>query len=368
MKIDSIDVYRVNMPLKSPWITAYGADYSIETILVKMTSNNSYGWGESSPLRFPTYSPEYAEAVFLTITKVLAPLVIGLNIDNGPELQKILSAIKGNFFAKAALDNAWWDLHAKLQGQPLWKLIGGTQSTIDAGDDFGIQDSIKILIDKIERSLEQGYKRIKLKFASNWGLNMLTAVRERFPATTIHIDCNSAFSLDDIDMFKQLDKFNLAMIEQPLASDDLFDHAKLQAQITTPICLDESIVSGHKTKKAIKINACKWINVKPARVGGTTNAIEIINTAKNAGIPCWIGGMLESAVGAGFCLALATLENIKYPSDIFPSNKFYNLDLGIPSLVHSTHSQFIVPETPGVGFEPIPELLKKFTLSQNKIV
>lgn len=367
MKIDSIDVYRVNMKLKSPWITAYGAAYSIETILVKMTSCGIYGWREASPLRLPTYSPEYAEAVFLTVTKVLAPLIINHNINSGCELQNVFSVIKGNQFAKAVLDNAWWDLHAKSQKQPLWKLIGGIRNTIDAGDDFGIQDSLDILIDKVEKSLSRGYKRIKLKFAPNWDLKMLNGVRENFPDAIIHIDCNSAFSLDDIDMFKQLDKFKLAMIEQPLASDDLFDHAKLQKHITTPICLDESITSVHKAKKAIEMNACKWINVKPARVGGITNAIEIIEIAEKAGIPCWIGGMLESAVGAGFCLALATLKNIKYPGDIFPSDKFYDLDLGTPPLIHSSPSQFIVSDAPGIGFEPIPELLEKFTINQSRI-
>ncbi len=367
MKIDSIKVYRVNMVLKSPWVTAYGSDDAIETVLVKINSGDYYGWGESSPLKLPTYSPEYAEAVFLTVTKVLAPLIIGHSIDSGRELQKILSVIKGNQFAKAALDNAWWDLHAKLRGQPLWKIIGGTRNIIDAGDDFGIQDSIDILIDKMGKSLNHGYKRIKLKFAPNWNLNMLNAVRDNFPDAIIHIDCNSAFSLDNIDMFKQLDKFNLAMIEQPLASDDLLDHAELQKHITTPICLDESIISAHKAKKAIEMNACKWINIKPGRVGGITNALEIINIAEEAGIPCWIGGMLESAVGAGFCLALATLENIKYPGDIFPSDKFYNLDLGTPSLVHSAPSQFFLPDISGVGFEPIHELLERFTTTQKQI-
>jgi O-succinylbenzoate synthase len=367
MKINSIDVYRVDMPLKSPWITAYGADYSIETILVKITSENHYGWGESSPLKLPTYSPEYAEAVFLTVTKVLAPLIIGRNINSGAELQKILSIIKGNPFAKAGLDNAWWDLYARIHGKPLWKAIKGVRNIVESGDDFGIQDSIDILLRKIANSLERGYKRIKLKFAPGWGLNMLNEVRKNFPDATIHIDCNSAFTLDDIDMFRQLDEFKLAMIEQPLANDDLLYHAELQKHIATPICLDESITSPAKTQKAIEINACKWINVKPAQVGGITNAIKIIDIAGKAGIPCWIGGMLESAVGAGACLALASLENIKYPGDIFPSGKFYNCDLGLPPLVHSSPAQFTIPDKPGIGFEPNLELLEKLTITQKQI-
>jgi O-succinylbenzoate synthase len=368
MEIDSITVHRAVMKLKSPWKTAYGSDDSIETILVKMESGEQYGWGESSPLKFPCYSSEYAEAVFMTVIKVLAPLIIGKDIRSGSELQSIFNFIKGNYFAKAALDAAWWDLHAKLQRQPLWRIIGGATPVVEAGDDFGIQDSLDILIEKIGMSVTRGYKRIKLKFAPGWDLNMLKAVRSNFPGIAIHIDCNSAYTLAETDMFKTIDKFNLTMIEQPLANDDLLDHAKLQKQINTPICLDESITSVPKAKKAIEIKACKWINVKPGRVGGITNAIKIINIAEKANVPCWIGGMLESAVGAGFCLALATLSNIKYPNDIFPSDKFYHYDLGKPSLVHSAPSQFIVPDVPGTGFEPDTEQLEQFTIVRGKIL
>lgn len=179
MKINSIKVYLVNMPLKSPWITAYGSDDTIGTVLVKIDSGDYYGWGESSPLKQPTYSPEYAESVFLTVTKILAPLIINRDIKSGSELQNIFSAIKGNQFAKAALDNAWWDLRAKIKGEPLWKVIGGTKNIIIGGDDFGIQDSLDILIDKVGKSLCNGYKRIKLKFAPGWDFNMLSAVRDK---------------------------------------------------------------------------------------------------------------------------------------------------------------------------------------------
>ena len=259
------------------------------------------------------------------------------DIQSGRELQERLSGIKGNYFAKAAFDLAWWDLHAKKLGKPLWKIIGGTDPTVEAGADFGIMESINVLIETIARAVRQGYKRVKLKCCPGWDLEMIDAVRKEFPETTFHIDCNSAYTLDDLDMFKRIDRYGLAMIEQPLGYDDLIDHAALQAHIDTPICLDESITSPDKTRKALSIKACRWINIKPGRVGGITPALVIHDICREAGIPCWIGGMLESAVGASHCLALATLPNIRYPSDIFPSDRFFRKDLSIPHMVH--HSQ-----------------------------
>jgi len=350
------------MPLVYPFRTAFGDNDVIESILVRMQSGDAYGWGESAPWGAPGYSPEFAAGAYLILRDFLAPHLIGKDISTGDELQAALAHVKGNPFAKAALDLAWWDLHARLQGEPLWRILGGERQTVDVGADFGVMESIDALVRTMETALATGFKRVKLKYRPGWDLGMLTAVRTHFPDAIIHIDCNSAYSLDDLPMFKQLDTFNLAMIEQPLMHDDLIDHAALQAELSTPLCLDESITSLDKARQAIALNACGWVNIKPGRVGGLTNAIAIHNVCKKAGIPCWVGGMLESAVGASHCLSLATLPNFTYPADIFPSERFYVPDLAMPPMALSAPSTMTASDTPGCGAEPSPARLKLQTL------
>lgn len=362
MRIDAIDLYRVAMPLIYPFRTAFGNDDTIESVLVGLRSGNHIGWGESAPWRYPAYSPECAAAQFLIARDFIAPRILGQDIASGPDLQDRLAAIKGNPFAKAGFDLAWWDLHAQQQGAPLWKILGGQSPQIDAGADFGVMESIDRLLETIGKALDAGYKRVKLKFRPGWDLPMVDAVRNAFPDAVFHIDCNSAYSLDDADLFRRLDQYRLAMIEQPLAHDDLLDHAALQAAIETPICLDESITSPAKARKALQIKACRWVNIKPGRVGGITPALAIHDICQQAGTPCWIGGMLESAVGAAHCLALATLPNIKYPSDIFPSDRFYRCDLGVPPMRHSEPARFCASSAPGLGVAPDPDRLRQVTL------
>ena len=363
MKIERIELFRIAMPLVYPFRTAYGEDDTVESVLVRMASDDLCGWGEATPLKYPAYSPECALTQFTMCREFIAPLLLGQDMDSGEALQTRLSTMKGNYFAKAAFDLAWWDLHAKALGKPLWQAIGGASPTVDAGADFGVMESIDLLLERIDSANQQGYKRVKLKYRPGWDLDMVAAVRGAFPDATIHIDCNSAYTLDDLHMFRQLDRHNLAMIEQPLAHDDLIDHATLQASISTPICLDESIVSPDKARKAIQIQACRWINIKPGRVGGITNALAVHNICQEAGIPCWIGGMLESCIGASHCLALATLPNIRYPCDIFPSERFYKKDLSTP-MKHSAPSQFQATMSPGIGVQPHPDALREFALDR----
>ena len=364
MKITRIELFRVAMPLIYPFRTAFGNDETIESVLVRMWSGDAYGWGEAASWRSPAYSPECAAAQFLISKQFIAPLLLGQDLSTGAQLQDRLAGIKGNYFAKGAFDLAWWDLDARSKGQPLWKLLGGVHQTVEVGADFGVMENIAQLLDAIQSAGQRGYKRVKLKFRPGWDLPMIEAVRKSFPKMVFHVDCNSAYRLSDLDMLKQLDRYNLAMIEQPLAHDDLVDHAALQARIATPICLDESITSPAKARQAIQIKACRWINIKPGRVGGITGAVAIHDLAKKAGIPCWIGGMLESAVGACHCLALATLPNIHYPSDIFPTDRFYKEDLADPPMVHSGPGQFRVSREPGVGAEPNPGRLARMTLER----
>lgn len=364
MRIDAIDIYRVQMPLVYPFRTAYGDADTIGSVLVRLRSGGQCGWGEGTSWTAPNYSPECAAAQFIVSREFVAPLLLGQEVGAGAELQERLASIKGNYFAKAAFDMAWWDLHARSLGQPLWRVIGGKSPVVTSGADFGVMESVELLIHTIGVAVRQGYKRVKLKFRPGWDVAMVAAVRAAFPDTTFHVDCNSAYTLADAPMFKELDRYGLAMIEQPLAHDDLIDHAALQAQLATPICLDESITSAHKARKAIQIGACRWINVKPPRVGGLTNALAIHDLCQSAGIPCWVGGMLESAVGVAHCLALATLPNFSYPADIFPSERFFRRDLGVPAMAHSGPSEFTASSAPGIGVAPDPEMLERLTIER----
>ncbi len=368
MYIDRIDLYLVAMPLIAPWRTAYGEDAVIESVLVKMTSGDLVGWGETSPLAAPTYSPEWAAGVFETTRRWLAPRVVGQHLASAAQLQERLALVKGNYFAKAGLDLAWWDLFAQHEGQPLYRLLGGSRDTVTVGADFGVNDSLEALLQQIGDAVRAGFQRVKLKFRPGWDLPMLQAVRGAFPDTVFHIDCNSAYRLEDAPLFAAVDEFQLAMIEQPLAHDDLLDHAALQKQVRTPVCLDESITSLDKARKAIALGACRVVNIKPGRVGGLTPAVAIHDLCRQHGIACWVGGMLESAVGAAHCIALATLPGFTYPADIFPSSRFYRQDLGEPAIELSGPSQVRALDRPGIGTAPQPERLSRRTLEHQIIL
>jgi O-succinylbenzoate synthase len=258
-------------------------------------------------------------------------------------------------------------LHAKLLGKPLYQVLGGESPVVTVGADFGVRDSIDDLLKEVRGAVDAGYRRVKLKFRPGWDVPMLEAVRREFPTQVFHIDCNSGYRLGDVRLFQDIDRFNLAMIEQPLGHDDLLDHAALQKQIRTPVCLDESITSLAKARKALVLGSCRYVNIKPGRVGGLTVAVAIHDVCHRAGMPCWVGGMLESAVGAAHCIALATLPAFTYPADIFPSTNYYREDLAEPPLVLSGVSEMTAHDRPGIGVEPHPERLRKQTISQASI-
>jgi O-succinylbenzoate synthase len=238
---------------------------------------------------------------------------------------------------------------------------------VEVGADISVQDDIDQLLQDMGKAVAAGFKRIKLKFRPGCNAEMIRDVRQAFPHAVVHIDCNSGFTLADLPLFRELDECDLKMIEQPLAYDDLIDHAKLQRELKTPLCLDESIVSPDKARKAIEIGACRWINIKVGRVGGLTSALAINRLCEENDVPCWVGGMLESAVGQGPSLALATLSNMQYPADIFPSARFYENDLGEPAVQLNGTSRIKCPDTPGHGFVPNAERLLAATLKHARV-
>ncbi|MBS0209820.1 MAG: o-succinylbenzoate synthase [Planctomycetes bacterium] len=371
MHIDAIDVFHVAMPLIRPWRTAYGDDATIESVLVCLHSGSLHAWGESTPFAAPCYSPEWAAGAFACVRDWLAPALVGQRIGSGDELQDRLKHFKGNSFAKGALDTAWWVLRSLELGKPLHRVLGATRDAVPVGADFGVLDSIDQLIAEVSGAVAASYPRIKLKFRRGWDLKMLSAVRRECPTATIHIDCNAGFTLDDLDLLCRIDDFALSMVEQPLAYDDLIDHARLQTMIRTPVCLDESINSLTRAEQAIDLGACKVINIKAGRVGGLTPAVKILNMAREAGLSCWVGGMLESAIGARISTALAMLDGFDYPGDIFPSAAFYHDELGTPPLAlqHTPGQapQVVASDVPGIGTEPVPELLERFCVSKARV-
>ncbi|MFN0052186.1 MAG: o-succinylbenzoate synthase [Planctomycetales bacterium] len=352
MKIDKIELFHVAMPLIYPWRTAYGEDAAGQSVLCRMTSGSLDAWGESAPLAAPCYSPEWASGVFAVVRDWLAPALVGRQVSSGDELQRLLAVYKGNPFAKALLDITWWNLHARDRNLPLHRALGATRDAVPVGADFGVMDSLDDLLAGVGDAVARRFPRVKLKFRPGWDTDMLRAVRRAHPDATIHIDCNSGYRIEDLPLFRQIDEFHLAMIEQPLPNDDLLDHARLQAQIQTPVCLDESVAHPRHARQALELKSCQYVNIKPGRVGGLTNAKIIHDLCQQGGIPCWVGGMLESATGAGACAALAMLDNFTYPADIFPSARFYHQDLSDTPLVLTPLPGGI----PGVAaFRDIPE-------------
>ena len=355
------------MPLIEPWVTAYGSQDEIESLFVHLKFDDTEGWGECAPAPLPLYNTEYTKAAFQFAKEVLAPRIVGKDISSPDQLQMLSDGLKGHEFSKSAFDSAAWDAFAKAAEKPLWSMIGGNNPSIVVGADIPVLSSTEMLIDRIAEAIEQGFPRVKLKYNQQCSPNMVEKVRDTYPELVMHIDCNSGFTLNDIDMFQRLDHFDLSMIEQPLAYDDLIDHSILQKQLKTPICLDESITSVHRAAKAIKANACQWINIKTSRVGGLTNAIAIHDLCQAHEVPVWIGGMLESAVGQGHSMAMATKENVSYPCDIFPSSRFFEDDFSSPSIALSDQGRITAPDRPGIGIAPKMDKLKKYSLASVRV-
>lgn len=361
MRIDDITLFHVEHPLIEPWTTAYGSDPSVHSVIIRMRSGNHVGWAESSPLREPSYSPECAAGVFLIARDFLAPALVGRDIASARDLLDRLAVYKGNPFAKAAVEMAWWMLRCDVERTSLHRLLGGSPGEVRVGADFGISDNLDTLLTRIQGAIDRGHERVKLKIKPGRDVDVVRHVRKSFPKLTFHVDCNSGYTLRDLLTFRQIDEVGLAMIEQPLRHDDLVDHARLQKELRTPICLDESCTSLAAARTALEIGACRFMNIKPGRVGGLQNSLDIHNLCRDAGIPCWVGGMLESSVGAGVCLELATLSNFTYPADIFPSDRFFTEEISPRTLALSSPGKMRVDDWTVYPFIPDLDRLNRRT-------
>jgi O-succinylbenzoate synthase len=291
MRIEQIDLKIVQLPLVRPFQTSSSRKSHLDHILVQVTAGGMTGWGECASPSDPYYCPETTETCWHMLKDFLAPAILGRDWSTIDELVALYRPVKGNRFAKAGVEMACWDLLARSRGVPLHELIGGTRSEIVSGVSLGIEGRVEALFDQIERYLEEGYRRIKLKIAPGWDVDVVRRVRERYPSIALQVDANSAYTLDDLPTLQALDDFDLLLIEQPLAHDDIIDHARLQAALKTPICLDESIHSADDARKALDLGACRVINIKVSRVGGLLEARRVHDVCRARGIPVWCGGM-----------------------------------------------------------------------------
>jgi O-succinylbenzoate synthase len=360
--IEKIELFLCRLPLVHFFETSFGRSYDRTFVLVRVEGGGHEGWGEAVAEANPYYSGETTETVWHIIAGFIAPLVIGKRFDHPREIYPALRRIRGHNMAKAGVEMAAWDLFARAAGQPLSKLLGGTRDRIASGVSIGIQDSYDQLIGKIEHELAAGYQRIKIKIKPGWDVEAVERVRARFGGIPLQVDANAAYTLDDAALLARLDPFDLLLIEQPLDYDDVMDHATLQQQIKTPVCLDESIHTVRIARDAIKARACRIINIKPGRVGGHQASIELHDLCATHGIPVWHGGMLESGIGRAHNIHLASLPNFSLPGDIAASKRYYQPDLIEPAIEVSPDGTIAVPQGPGIGVNIVRERIDHATL------
>jgi o-succinylbenzoate synthase len=349
--IQSIELREIRLPLIHFFETSFGRTTERRILLVRVTdSDGAEGWGECTAGEEPFYSYEWTETAWTTIHEFLAPMVIGRNIESAAHAFSLMKSLRGHRMAKATIENACWDLEAKKLGVPLWKHLGGSRTEISCGVSIGIQDSVEILLEKIRKEVDAGYQRIKIKIKPGWDVKVVERVLNEFPTIRLMGDANSAYSLKDVALFKELDNFKLMMLEQPLAHDDIFDHAQLQKQIETPICLDESICSAEDATHAIDLGSCRIINIKLGRVGGHSEAQRVEKVAREKNIPVWCGGMLESGIGRAHNIAMSTLSGFTLPGDVSASSRYWEEDVIDPPVTISKSGTIQAPNAPGIGF------------------
>lgn len=375
MNVSAIELREIRLPLVHFFETSFGRTTERRIILVRVTgSQGATGWGECTAGEGPFYCEEWTETAWAVLREFLAPMVVGREVESAAGVSGLMSKVRGNRMARAAIETACWDLEAKLAGVPLWQHLGGTRLEIPCGVSIGIQESPDALIEIIEKDLAAGYQRIKIKIKPGWDLSIVELVRKAFPDIKLMGDANSAYTLRDVPLFRELDRFDLMMLEQPLAHDDMFDHAELQKQISTPICLDESVHSAADAKNAIGLGACRIINVKLGRVGGHAAAKQIENVCRERNIPVWCGGMLESGIGRAHNIAMATLAGFTLPGDISASARYWNEDIIDPEVTVTAHGTIVPSSKPGIGYAVNEDLVERLTVrkegvqSQNRLL
>jgi O-succinylbenzoate synthase len=368
LTIDAIHLREINMPLAHPFETSFGLTTGRRIMLVEIESDGLTAWGECVAGEHPYFSEECIDTAWIVTENELAPRLAGQEIVGGGSIPALFRQVRGHRMAKAALENAVWDLEAQRKRISLAELLGGTRRVIPCGVSIGIQSSPAALIDKIAEELAAGYQRIKLKCKPDWDTKIFEQVRKRWPEITLSCDANSAYRVVDIDHIVEWDEFNLLMIEQPLWYDDFYFHSMLQKRLDTPICLDESIRNRRDALAAIDMESCRIINIKVGRVGGFSEAIAVHNATAERGIPVWCGGMLETGIGRAHNIALSSLQNFSLPGDVSASARYWAEDIIEPEVTVSPRGEITVPTGIGSGFTIRRDRIEALTVRRQTIM
>jgi o-succinylbenzoate synthase len=364
MKITDITIRHLQMKLKAPFTTSFGTFTNKDFLLLEAKDQDgTIGWGESVAFHSPWYNEETLQTNWHMLEDFLIPLLLNKEINHPDQVSELFAPIRKNNMAKSTIEGAIWDIYAQQTNQSLAAALGGKKDKIEVGISIGIQKSIGDLVALVDEYVKEGYKRIKVKIKPGWDVEVMRTLRENFPNVAIMADANSAYRLEDAELLKQLDEFDLTMIEQPLASDDIIDHSYLQKMLDTPICLDESIHSIEDARKAVELGSTKIINIKIGRVGGLTEAKKIHDYCEANGIPVWCGGMLESGIGRAHNVALTTLSNFILPGDTASSNRYWEKDIILPEVV-AANGYIEVPKSAGIGYEVDREAVESFTVAK----
>jgi len=364
LQLERIQLRQIEMPLKAPFETSFGVTTKRRILIVRVfDKSGASGYGECTAMEEPFFNHETIDTAWTIILNFVAPILAFASVWKASEVGRALAAVQGNCMAIAAVETAIWDLEAKLLDMPLWRLLGGTRNEISSGVSIGLQKSPEILLEKVATELESGYQRIKLKIKPGQDVELVKAVRRKFPDILLSVDANSAYSLEkDFATMLELDEYDLLMIEQPLAAGDLLDHSKLQKKIKTRICLDESITSLRDARHALELGACRIINIKLGRVGGHASARAIQEFAELQGIPVWCGGMLETGIGRAHNIAMSTLGGFTLPGDVSASARYWEKDIIEPAVTVSADGSINAPSTPGIGYEVIEQEINDLTI------
>jgi O-succinylbenzoate synthase len=366
MKLEAIELRRIALPLVAPFRTSFGTQTDRDILLVRAMTPDGEGWAECVALSDPTYSPEYVDMAQHVIRHHLAPRLFAAGDLTAAQVAHVLAPVKGHQMAKAALETAVLDAELRAVGMPLSAYLGSVRTEVDSGVSVGIMGSVGELLETVGAYLAAGYLRIKLKIEPGWDIEPVSAVRERFgDDLLLQVDANTAYTLADARHLARLDPFDLLLIEQPLSEDDVRGHAELARQIRTPVCLDESIESARDAAEAIALGACAIVNIKPGRVGGYLEARRVHDVCVASGVPVWCGGMLETGIGRAANVALAGLPGFTLPGDTSASDRYYREDITEPFVLHD--GRLRVPEGPGIGVTPIPDVLDACTTSKETL-
>jgi O-succinylbenzoate synthase len=361
MRVERIELRGLRLPLRFPFETSFGRSESKDFLLVSVSADGVTGHAECVADVDPYYLPETNDTVRHVVRDFLAPLLLSRDVASPREVPALFARVRGHEMAKAALEMAVWELWARREGAPLYRVLGGRGGEIASGVSIGLQKDANSLLEKVETEVAAGYRRIKIKIKPGKDRDLVAAIRGRFPDVPLMVDANSAYTLADAPLFQELDAFDLMMVEQPLSWDDIFDHAALQGRIRTAVCLDESIHSADDARHALALGACRIVNIKVGRVGGFASAIAVHDTCREKGVPVWCGGMLESGIGRLANVHVQTLPGFTLPGDTSASARYFEEDLVDPPVVVSPRGTITVPEGPGIGHAIVWPRVEKAT-------